>query len=66
MKTAIMANTVLLAFLVLLLASPIAGAAFMGAVVSASKRNPRLRGLWVRYYRQVTRWEYRLLKGGAL
>lgn len=60
MKTAIMANTVLL------LASPIAGAAFMGAVVGASKRNPRLRGLWVRYYRQVSRWERSLLKGGSL
>jgi len=65
MKTVIIANLQLLPTLLVFSDIPLTGAAYLAALVCASKRGKRLGRLWLSYYRQVLSLENLLLKGGA-
>lgn len=61
MKTTIIANIILLP-LVAVFFAPLAAALYMAVIVAASKRNPKLKKIWIDYYKVVTRTEYQLFK----
>jgi len=61
MKTIIIANLLLLPTLLVFSDIPLAGAAYLAALVCASKRSKRLGRLWLSYYHKIITAERLLL-----
>lgn len=60
MKTAIIANALLLFSLGALFFAPAIGCLLTALLVAASKRNRKLGRLWLRYYKEIINIEYKL------